>query len=250
MAVDRFAVGETGCSCTCGSACSQTFTTNTCSSQTLGGAAVSVYASSGGALLASGTTATSGGSLGKVTLSWSGTGSVYVTASCSVFSYASSLTLTCGGNKTLALLNPIYVTDGNGSLELVWNGSSWATSPNTCLSGGSYQTVTYQGSLLGCVLGSASPVPYTYYARCFTDPATSKPAFEVYRSWSATEPVATVYYGTSCPTDACLVALCQSSIFFDFVSISCSTPTLSGTPVAAGSNIIGDPAAGAITVSA
>ena len=74
------------------------------------GAAVSVYTSMGGALLATGTT----GSFGTVHLSWTGTsGNYYVTASVTGWtSYAGTLNLTCAGQSSIILVIPtLTLTD-------------------------------------------------------------------------------------------------------------------------------------------
>lgn len=90
-----------GCGCTTPT-CSQTFAVQGCNALAYAGLTVSVYASSGGSPLASGTTS----SLGKVTLSWSGSCSVYVTItgqSSRFAAYGQSLSLTTGGTRTIAL---------------------------------------------------------------------------------------------------------------------------------------------------
>ena len=245
MALDRYAIGTgSGTPCTCGGGppCDQTFQVVTCSTNvTLSGASVGVYDHSGGTLLASGTTDSSG----NVYLSWTGTNPFFIAAACSVFSYGSLLTLTCGGNKTLACLNPIHVTDSNGSQVLTWNGSVWA--PSTCLNGASGP---HYLSVAGvCTLSAAQAAEYQYHARCFNDPTGGAYSLEIYRTWNSYFNGTTNYYATTCTVPSCLLNSNQSAVYFHFSAINCSTPTLSGTPVAAGSNVMADPASGAITAS-
>ncbi len=98
MAVDIFAVGETGCSCTCSSSVTcGTIEVIGCGSLGVPNATVSIYTSSGGSLLASGTTNSSG----IVSLTWSGSCTVWVTASEAtgrLTSYAATRTLGSGTN--------------------------------------------------------------------------------------------------------------------------------------------------------
>lgn len=129
-----------GCDCGCGSACSQTFTVQGCISG-LAGATVEVWDSGGTTLLQSGTTNGSG----QVTLTWTGTGSIVakVTGMSARFAaFSQSMTVTCGGTRTLSLsaatgysccaacnlplANTLFLTDSIvGAVTLTHSGSTW-----------------------------------------------------------------------------------------------------------------------------
>src|SRR5208283_1162502 len=61
MTVDRFAVGETGCSCTCGCTCTISGTIRGCNSLNLPGATITAHdATAGGTVLGTATSAANG----------------------------------------------------------------------------------------------------------------------------------------------------------------------------------------------
>ncbi len=113
--------------CNCGGApCSQTFTVRGCLGALVSGATVTVYDTMGGSTLATGATNSSG----VVSLSWTGSTTVYVTASAptgGLFTYGQTLTLTCGGGTTLPLFpTTLYCTiSGCGSLITLPSGDSY-----------------------------------------------------------------------------------------------------------------------------
>lgn len=92
-----------GCDCSCGSTCNQTFTVEGCNSITYAGVTVEVYDSAGTTLLDSGTT----DAVGEVTLSWSGSSGNHVVkvtgASARFDAYDQTLNLTCGGSQSITL---------------------------------------------------------------------------------------------------------------------------------------------------
>ena len=92
---DAWDIGGCGCS-----SCTQTFTFRGCNNSLLTGANVRVRASSGGTILTTGTTNGSG----VVTLSWSGSNTVWVETVSPKFA-GQSQTVTCGGSKIVSF-NP------------------------------------------------------------------------------------------------------------------------------------------------
>lgn len=88
-----------GCGC---AACTQTFTVKCCNGAGYQGVTVSLYTASGGTLLTSGTTNSSG----VVALTWSGTASPWVTVTPITprfVAYGQTMSLTCGGSTTIVL---------------------------------------------------------------------------------------------------------------------------------------------------
>lgn len=154
--------------------CSQTFHIIGCISRSLPGATVSVYVSNGGALLGQSTTGTGG----TVTLSWTGSCSVYVTVTATGFvSYGQSLTLSTGSTTTITLSAAtgyhcdsicgcsapipltLQLTDSViGSLVLTYNGSTNQWECNT--------TYNYAGytapSPCNITCGAVSDLPISY----------------------------------------------------------------------------------------
>lgn len=167
--------GVGGCGCTATMA--TTFLVNGCDALPYGALTVGVYTSAGGTLLASGTTSTSGSTVGKVTLTWSGApGSYYlaVTGQSSRFAaYGRTRSLT-GSPVTLTLtpaagyvcppaaagcLLPVatvlHLTDSIlGAVTLTGSGGAWAG------------TLTVSYSAAGCAgyacFAGTIPVTYTY----------------------------------------------------------------------------------------
>jgi hypothetical protein len=96
---NRWDIGGCGCA-----SCTETFTVLGCNLLPAVGVTVSVFASSGGALLASGTTNGSG----QVALAWAGaSGNVWVTItgySSRFNAFAQTVAIVCGSSKTLSLV--------------------------------------------------------------------------------------------------------------------------------------------------
>ena len=146
MAVDRFAVGETGCDCTCGGSISVTIAPRGCVNPVINqalfaGITVNIYTDSGmGTLLASGVTAANG----KAILSWSGSNGTYwlnipapnlrwtvFGASVAMINggtYVAPLPTNTAGsyvccmvaNLDIPLHSPLHYTDPNGTQNLTW----------------------------------------------------------------------------------------------------------------------------------
>jgi len=165
--------------CGCTTSCSQAFTVTGCGGIAYPGLTVSVYTSSGGTLLASGTTNGSG----QVALSWSGSSGTYWVAitgqSARFAAYGQSLALTCGGSKVIALAtasgyhcdcsasgcllpvaDTLFLTDGvYGAVTLAYGSRTFT------LIGGTPQTLTgwwgtigvpYVGACFVCAGGTAT----------------------------------------------------------------------------------------------
>jgi len=177
--------------------CCQTFTVNGCNSLVLSGATVNVYDTSGGTLLASGTTDAGG----NVTLLWSGSCSCYVTATEAtgrLTAYGSSLSLTansttvlsmlpaasgytCDSACTLPISNTLHATfPSAGTKTLTFSGGAWTSSFSQ--SGHAYvitltvatnvMTITRDGVSCGAVTWSITTCPPSF-AATITVPAGS-----------------------------------------------------------------------------
>ena len=189
MAVDRFAIGETGCNCSCNSGGNfhHTFTMYGCASpahtpNNFSGLTVSVYDHSGGSLLASGTT----NSGGAATLTWtdSGTPTRYVTSTTPWVgrndAYAGSLVLTNNGSHTLSLAastgyvccqldfavpTTLHWTGGEGSYPLTYNSGSWSSGTISTSNSASKAVTFYSGNACTCVTVTA-PIKEILGASC------------------------------------------------------------------------------------
>ena len=260
MAVDIFAVGETGCSCTCGSF-SFTFNLRSCiatpnNAALFNGITVNVYTNSGmGTLLASGTTSGSG----AVTLSWSGVaGTYYVTVpayNARWTNYAASLSLTpSGGNIRIALPtntaggyvcctnidipihSPLHYTDSSGcsgGCSLTWTSSCNASSSyaisgiypifNTCNTTTGTTTIAY-----GIRQGSAN-------------------VLTIFRDWYVYSGLTTCY----CDTTRCGGTNfdgAEDSVNFTIASIAIPL-AFTVTPTGSWPGYAVDPVTGSVTVS-
>lgn len=137
-----------GCNCP-SSTFAQTFKVFGCNSLAYQGVTVSVYTSSGGSLLASGATSSSG----QVALSWSGGGNVYVTVtgqSTRFQAFGQSYALATGGTTTIVLAVASGYVCLPGCLLPV------ATTIHLSASSGATATVTYNGTYW------TGPGTYTY----------------------------------------------------------------------------------------
>jgi hypothetical protein len=110
MSVDVFAIGETACSCSCGSACNFTFCVVGIKGTSLQNATIAVYTNSGmGTLIGSGTT----GSDGCLTLDVGSAGTYWEVITATGFnSWSGSTSVTCGNTHTINLFLPGEGTGG------------------------------------------------------------------------------------------------------------------------------------------
>ena len=152
------------------SICCQDFKVYGCNNCLLQQITVSVYASFGGALLASGITNSSG----IVRLSWVGPCTVYVTITASRFaSYGQTLTLTTGGGTNVTMTPAsgyyclqstcvypepatLYLTDSTfGSVTLTYDGTQESWVGTACV------TYTPDATEVSCCCGGTAGVPVT-----------------------------------------------------------------------------------------
>lgn len=234
------------------------------------GATINVYTSSGGTLLASCTTGSSG------CCPFNLTGTYYVTVSVSGnLSYSGNQTLTAGGTNTIALggnsglvccggyaiPQTLTLTDAAGSLSFAY----YPNGPGPIWYGGHSvnllsSSVTATNNVCVAAAPSQGPVRVCYQMTCT---AGQNPPFSVQRSWSWVYEQGTltpIWFqdssgftaGQPCATSppaACGNPHTDTSSFAAAPS-STSPFTLSGTPVPATGNATSEPVTGSVTISA
>jgi hypothetical protein len=248
----------------------QHFCASQCSTG-VSGVTISVYASMGGTLLASGTTL----SAGCVNLSWTGTpGTYYVTATATGYtSYGASLVLACGGSMTIGLAysvsdpyccGPCYLsvssstlTDLNGTYTLTEGTDSQGTyfRCNTTASVSNLITVI-PGVPATCTINTGNALVY-YICRCSHNPTTGIYSFTVTRNWlgqlchSGVLDSTCTQTSTWCYSAGTLVQCFIGQSSASLVSpggITCSPFTWSSALALIGSPPLGDPVGGTVVV--
>jgi hypothetical protein len=250
-----------------GSFCCQVFVVLGCNGLQLSGVSVNVYDTSGGTLLTSGTT----NSTGRVTLLWtkaSSPCSVWVEFSRSRFTTdAASYTLTSGGQTgitlsptasyvcslcctTTAIPQPrtLFLTDINGTYSLTYTTTGGLDIWYVCTSATANPTMT-NGS--PCVAGGSASIPIYYNVTC-----ASSNSWAVNRQWSEARAIGSGpwYYhvdascgalgisGGGC-TGISIGAAQRQAMTFD-----CTAIAFSNTLTTIGGNL-SDPIGGTVTVS-
>ena len=197
------ASGPCGC---CGANFSYTFTIVGCANPAknaafFSGLTVAVYTSSGGTLLASGTTDSSG----QVTLSWNdsaGPNTRYVTASTPWTgrndAYGANRLLANGGSTTIqlqanasyvcctnidwAIPKTLYWTDSDGTWSLIWTGTQWLKQTNM------------NGTKSGVVFATCNPATINPLMNLYVGCGTAANTLVITRQWYARVCAGTNYY--------------------------------------------------------
>jgi len=250
-----------------GSTCCQTFIVFGCSTNLLPGATVSVYDTSGGTLLATGTTNSSG----RVTLMWtkaSSPCSVWVEVSRTRFTTdAASYTLTESGETEIALSptasyfcslcctsSPIpqprtlFLTDVNGTYSLTYISSVGIDIWYYCGSVSANPTMT---AGTPCVVGGAASIPIYYNVTC-----SSSNSWRVNRQWGEASNgggVWNYFVDATCGSNGIAGSGCPSTFVggaaSGLMTFNCTAIAFSNTLTASTGNNLADPIGGTVTVS-
>ena len=256
MPVDVFAIGETGCDCTCGASVSMLC--SGCNSASLVTYAVQIYNTSGGTLLYSLTT----DSTGHISLP---TGTYWIQSADGFFagpsftvSTPATITLTvatgavCVSCCPMAIPNILSITDVRGSFLATWSTifNEWRTPTTTGTWGAPYLCSGNVSYIARCSAGvndcnvivDSGPCPYYYSIRCI-----SAGKFKIARTWYELDCGGGIYMYQVCN---CIVNLSGSvgTSSTGLITVTCGAIAFSGTPTF-DSGHMADPVGGSVSVS-
>ena len=193
--------------------CCQRFTIKGCNSFALPGATVSVYDSSGGTLLAFGTTDASG----NCSLVWSGSCTVYVTITAERFTpYGQTLSLSANGTQNITL-----TPDTGYHCSIVWTNCTWPLS-NTLHYTNSFfgnATLTFSGNNCNGTISYVYPGCNQFGLNC--------PSGTVLVYVNEAGQASTYYGANACPTNTVGPGGCGTAAGPAMPMTSCFVPGVS-----------------------